>query len=77
VFANWYDWFLVFFNEFGVVMGVECMLGMEVFEWVVWVWILLVEFNCVFNYLMFFGVYLLEFGVIILIFYVFCECEEI
>src|SRR4051794_11701162 len=77
VLSNRHDWLSAFSNELGVVLAVERLMGIEVPERAVWLWMALAELNRVLNHLMFLGSYPLEIGAITPMFYAFRERETL
>ena len=77
VLMNRHDWLSAFNNEFGWIMAVERMLGVEVPERAQWIRTMMMEWNRLLNHLMFTGSFPLELGAITPMFYAFREREMI
>lgn len=64
-------------NEYVYVCVIEILMGIEVLECVQYICIMYDEIICIFNYLMWLGFNVFDLGVMVVMLYVFCECEEL
>lgn len=69
------DYFGGVMNNLFYVFLVEKFVGIKVLQWVDVIWIMMVEFFCILNYLLYLGIYIQDVGVMILVFFIFIDCQ--